>query len=260
MTLGSSKEVITIPAGYQLVFSDEFNTSGKSSPDSSKWKHDLGDGSKLGIPGWGNGEQEYYTPDQDNSFVQDGSLHIVAKVNDAATSTTDRVNAAGEVVPFTTGITSARLTTAGWKLPAYGYVEVRAKLPDAKGAWPAIWMLGQKGSGQPRARSTSWSGPRSTSIRRQCRLRYITQKISATRRPKRNTRLQIQSRIFTHTSFGGTKTRFALELMGITTRPTSPIPSNQVGVPISGRFLTRSTCCLTSQSVGCSAALDTQKH
>jgi beta-glucanase (GH16 family) len=128
-----------------LTFSDEFNASGKSSPDPTKWKYDLGDGSKLGIPGWGNGEQQYYTPDQDNAFVQDGSLHIVAKVNDTATNTTDRVDAAGAVVPFTTGITSARLTTSGWDLPAYGYVEVRAKLPDAKGAWPAIWMLGQQG-------------------------------------------------------------------------------------------------------------------
>jgi len=145
LAVGSNQEVITVPTGYQLVFADEFDTAGKASPDASKWTFDLGDGSKLGIPGWGNGEQQYYTADLDNSFVQDGSLHIVAKAGDAAENTTDRVNADGQVVPFTSGITSARLTTSGWKLPAYGYVEVSAKLPDAKGAWPAIWMLGQDG-------------------------------------------------------------------------------------------------------------------
>ncbi|MEN9775426.1 MAG: Beta-glucanase precursor, partial [Pseudomonadota bacterium] len=135
-----------IPAGYSLVFADEFNTEGKTSPDFSVWTPDLGDGSKRNLAGWGNGEAQYYTTDLDNVFVENGSLHIVAKSNDTATNTQDRVNAQGQVVPFDVGITSARLTTRDWNLDPYGYLEVRAKLPAEKGAWPAIWMLGSQGT------------------------------------------------------------------------------------------------------------------
>lgn len=34
------------------------------------------------------------------------------------------------------------MTTAGKKEFLYGRFEVRARIPVAKGAWPAIWMLG----------------------------------------------------------------------------------------------------------------------
>ncbi|MFZ9506899.1 MAG: glycoside hydrolase family 16 protein, partial [Burkholderiaceae bacterium] len=130
-----------VPAGYSLVFEDTFDVAGKTAPNPAVWKYDLGDGSKKGIPGWGNGEQQYYTADPDNVWVENGSLHIVAKANDTATNTADRV-VNGAVVPFTSGITSARLTTEGWNVSPYGYIEVRAKLPAEQGAWPAIWMLG----------------------------------------------------------------------------------------------------------------------
>ncbi|MBU6189000.1 MAG: glycoside hydrolase family 16 protein, partial [Betaproteobacteria bacterium] len=132
-----------IPAGYSLVFEDAFDVAGKTAPNPAVWKYDLGDGSKKNIPGWGNGEQQYYTADPDNVWVENGSLHIVAKANDTATNTADRI-VNGAVVPFTSGITSARLTTQGWNVSPYGYVEVRAKLPAEQGAWPAIWMLGSQ--------------------------------------------------------------------------------------------------------------------
>ena len=41
---------IPTPAGYQLVWQDEFNTSGESLPDSKEWWFETGDG------GWGNNE------------------------------------------------------------------------------------------------------------------------------------------------------------------------------------------------------------
>ena len=60
---------------YQdLVYADEFNTDG--AVNSSDWFQEV-------VPpnswGWHNGEFQHYTNRLDNSYVQDGKLHIVAK-------------------------------------------------------------------------------------------------------------------------------------------------------------------------------------
>lgn len=98
-----------------LIWSDEFDTDG--APDATNWTYDLGAG------GWGNGEAQTYTNNAENVIVENGSLKIIAK-NDGS------------------GYTSARLKTQGLFDFKYGKVEVRAKLPEAQGTWPAIWMLG----------------------------------------------------------------------------------------------------------------------
>ncbi|HZL09299.1 MAG TPA: glycoside hydrolase family 16 protein [Prolixibacteraceae bacterium] len=103
---------------YQLVWSDEFNTNGL--PDESKWSYDVG-GS-----GWGNEEAQYYTNSRlENSEVKDGFLFINALKEDFEGK----------------NYTSARLVTRTKGDWLYGKVEVRAKLPEGKGMWPAIWML-----------------------------------------------------------------------------------------------------------------------
>jgi beta-glucanase (GH16 family) len=109
------------PTGnYELVWSDEFNYSGL--PDSKKWSYDT-DGNASG---WGNNEAQYYTNGQlKNSEVKDGFLYINAI----------KENIEGKKY------TSARLVTRSKGDWLYGKVEVRAKLPDGKGLWPAIWML-----------------------------------------------------------------------------------------------------------------------
>lgn len=101
---------------YDLVWSDEFDYEGL--PDETKWGYDVG-GS-----GWGNNELQYYTDDS-NAYVKDGKLVIEARKE------------AKEGMDYT----SARLISKGKGDWLYGKIEVRAKLPDGLGTWPAIWML-----------------------------------------------------------------------------------------------------------------------
>ncbi|MEI7786080.1 MAG: glycoside hydrolase family 16 protein, partial [Betaproteobacteria bacterium] len=117
-----------VPEGYSLAFSDEFGgafstaaTGRKTAPDASKWALETGKGPNN--DGWGNGESQTYTNSLNNAYVQSGALHIVADKSGS-------------------NITSARLKSVFDVLPN-GYVEVKAAMPAQKGAWPAIWLLGQ---------------------------------------------------------------------------------------------------------------------
>jgi len=119
-----TSEQITVfvspPAFDDLIFSDEFDIDG--SPDNLKWGYDIGTGSN----GWGNGESQYYTSRTDNVIVEDGFLKITAK----------KENYQGSEY------TSTRMLTKDKFEFKYGKVEVRAKIPEGGGTWPAIWMLG----------------------------------------------------------------------------------------------------------------------
>ncbi len=107
---------IPTPAGYALVWNDEFDSS---AVNLNKWEYEVnGDGG-------GNNELQYYTSRPQNSFVQNGMLTIRAL----------KESYLGKEY------TSARMRTRSkgdWK---YGRFEVRAKLPYGQGLWPAIWML-----------------------------------------------------------------------------------------------------------------------
>lgn len=105
----------------ELVWREEFDYSGL--PDPVKWQYDVG-GS-----GWGNNELQYYTASrQQNARVENGNLVIEAL----------REPGFGQ-----NQYTSARLLSkaSGGGSLTYGRVEVRAKVPAARGTWPAIWML-----------------------------------------------------------------------------------------------------------------------
>jgi len=115
------------PVYDQLVWSDEFNTNGTNQPlNSENWFHQT----KLPQGGsWFNGEIQHYTDRTENSYVENGKMHLVAKKE---TFTNQGV---------TKQYTSARLNS---KFAfTYGKVQVRAKLPTGVGTWPAIWMLGK---------------------------------------------------------------------------------------------------------------------
>jgi beta-glucanase (GH16 family) len=107
---------------WQLVWSDEFSQQDGSSPDSTKWGYDIGNGSS----GWGNNEWEYYTSRTNNARIQNGQLVI-----EACKESYSGFN-----------YTSARMLTKGKWSWAYGRMGASIKLPRGQGIWPAFWMLG----------------------------------------------------------------------------------------------------------------------
>jgi beta-glucanase (GH16 family) len=113
-----------------LVWSDEFDSSRtKSQPNAQIWTYDTGNN------GFGNHELENYcawgsntapcSTARPNAYVgADGYLHIVAQQ------------------PSPGVYTSARLKTQDLFSFQYGRFEVRARVPEAQGFWPAAWLLG----------------------------------------------------------------------------------------------------------------------
>ncbi|HEY0043363.1 MAG TPA: glycoside hydrolase family 16 protein [Allosphingosinicella sp.] len=123
-----AQEAIGRPAGYSLVWADEFKGSGM--PDTKKWAYDTAFNKK----GWFNEEKQYYSNARSkNSRVRNGRLIIEAH---AEKLDPKRFPDWGGQ-PYT----SARLFTRGIQSWQYGYFEARAKLPCGLGTWPAIWTL-----------------------------------------------------------------------------------------------------------------------
>jgi beta-glucanase (GH16 family) len=106
------------PEGWELVWSDEFNGN---TLDQSKWEFE------VNAQGGGNNELQYYVTN--NVRVQDGSLIIEAR----------KEHYTGP--QGTREFTSSRIRTQRKGDWLYGRFDVRAKLPQGKGIWPAIWML-----------------------------------------------------------------------------------------------------------------------
>ena len=121
-------------AGWKKVWSDEFD---QSQIDLNNWSHE------VNCQGGGNNERQCYTDRAENSFVADGKLHIVAKEEafSGPAHVDDDPNYDPNDTSITLPFTSARLRTKGKVDFRYGRAEIRAKVADGQGMWPAIWML-----------------------------------------------------------------------------------------------------------------------
>jgi len=117
----STTPVETYVFNNELVWGDEFDVDGSISLD--KWNIETvapNNGS------WWNGELQYYTDKENNIKIEDGLLKITAKY--------ESFNGKN--------YTSARINTQDKYEFTYGRVELRAKLPNWEGMWPAFWLLG----------------------------------------------------------------------------------------------------------------------
>lgn len=116
---------------WQLVWSDEFDTDG--SLNSSVWNFEQGYAR--------NEEVQWYQ--SDNAVCKNGLLIIEARKeqnrkNPLYVSGSNDWRKKREFIDYT----SSSVTTAGKKEFLYGRFEIKARIPVAKGAWPAIWTLG----------------------------------------------------------------------------------------------------------------------
>lgn len=105
--------------GYNLLWNDEFNGDAL---DETIWNYEPHE------PGWTNEELQEYTTSTDNVFVRDGNLVIKA------------IKSEKDGKDY---YTSGKVTAQNKKDFTYGKVVARAKAPEGKGLWPAIWMMPQ---------------------------------------------------------------------------------------------------------------------
>ena len=135
---------LTMPAAAQgtdawkMVWSDEFDGT---RIDASKWGFD------VDCWGGGNEERQCYTPRARNAHLENGRLIITARherVTGPALPAHLRKSAPMPNAEIARQFSSARLTTKGKKSWQYGKIEIRARLPQGQGTWPAIWMLPEK--------------------------------------------------------------------------------------------------------------------
>ncbi|GAB6007441.1 family 43 glycosylhydrolase [Dysgonomonas reticulitermitis] len=133
LSIFDTKEVVsgaTANNDYKLAWAEEFDYEGKPNPDF--WSYEQGFVR--------NEEFQWYQ--SDNANVHNGILTIEGrkeqKPNPDYKAGSPRWSQNRQYAEYT----AASIKTNGKKEFLYGRFEVRAKIPVASGAWPAIWTLG----------------------------------------------------------------------------------------------------------------------
>jgi beta-glucanase (GH16 family) len=110
-----------------ITWSEEFDGAAGQPVDPAVWQPEVGG------HGWGNQELQYYTGGTGNAAL-DGSGNLAITVRRPGPR--QRRFGGHEY-------TSARLITKDRAAFSYGLVQARIRLPEGRGVWPALWMLGQ---------------------------------------------------------------------------------------------------------------------
>ncbi len=133
VTVSESGELATIDgAPYDKIFGDEFTGTVL---DASKWNSGYQWGADLII----NEEEQYYVNSQDDPefgyepFYFDGDALIIT-ASETPAELSDKANGQSYLSGSITS--TAKFTTT------YGYLEMRAKMPEGFGLWSSFWMLG----------------------------------------------------------------------------------------------------------------------
>lgn len=118
----------------ELLWEENFNTL-------DNWIIETGNGNW----GWGNGELQYYSPDNVSisaieSEDENNALKIVARKESGA----NIIDQWGNRLDFTSG----RLNSKSKVSITFGMVETRISVPSLEtGGWPAFWLLGTSNLG-----------------------------------------------------------------------------------------------------------------
>lgn len=119
-------EPVPVPAGWRLVWSDEFEAAAL---DTSVWRP------YHSTYGDGNRELQCHTPD--NVEVAEGRLRITAR--------REPVTCPGGVArQFSSGFLGTR--EQGVYFPRFARYEIRARIPHGQGLWPAFWLRHRDGA------------------------------------------------------------------------------------------------------------------
>lgn len=116
--------------GWTLQWNDEFTNTGK--PDARFWSYEYGF--------FRNEELQWYQ--SSNARCENGLLILEARKENFPNKNFKEGSENWRFNRKEAEYTSASIKTAGKKEFRYGRYEVRARIPVAGGAWPAIWTLG----------------------------------------------------------------------------------------------------------------------
>jgi len=124
---------ISVPDGYKLVWSDEFNTDG--TPDPKNWNYEKGFQR--------NNELQWYQ--SNNATVKGGLLTIEGRKERIINPNYSASGSDWKTTRQYAEYTSTSMTTSGLQTWQYGRFELRARIPTTAGMWPAWWTLGTSG-------------------------------------------------------------------------------------------------------------------
>lgn len=121
---------------YNLVWEDNFNGE---KLDLNKWRYETGYVR--------NNELQEYVTGEENVYLEDGDLVLKATKKD------EPVTINGHELLYNSG----SIETFGHQDVLYGKIEMRAKLTNGKGFWPAFWTLGSEWTSEGQLNTgTAW--------------------------------------------------------------------------------------------------------